>query len=154
MAERGATRGAYNFNKDLQSNYAVEMEFKTLIESRKDVKTVTSNDNYKYDLKVEKRDGKSYTLELKNDMLSAVTGNIGVEFESRGKPSGIARSEANWWVYKLSDGYWMISAAKLRKLIDDEKYFTIKSGGDEGSNTKMYLFKADILKAEMKRYES
>jgi len=156
MATREAVveRGAYNFDKDLQSSYEVEMEFKSIIESRKDVHKVTKNDNYKYDLKVEKKDGKIYTLELKNDMLSAVTGNIGVEFESRGNPSGIARSNADWWVYKLSDGYWMISAAKLKQLIAEEKYWGLKVGGDKDSNTKMYLFKASVLKAEMKRYGS
>jgi hypothetical protein len=156
MATREAVieRGAYNFDMDLQTNYEVEMEFKALIESRKDVYKVTKNDNYKYDLKVEKTDGKTYTLELKNDMLSAQTGNIGVEFESRGKPSGIARSEADWWVYKLTDGYWMISASKLKQLIKDEKFWSVKAGGDADSNTKLYLFKASTLKAEMKRYGS
>ena len=154
MAKRElATSGAYNFDIDLPNAYAVEMEFKELIESRKDVREVTKNDNYKYDLKVQKKDGTEFTLEIKNDMLSAKTGNIGVEFECRGNPSGIARSLADYWIYKLTDGYWMISAKKLKRLIDEGEFFREAIGGDEGSNTKMYLFKADKLKAEMKRYD-
>ena len=32
------------------------------------------------------------------------TGNIAVEFECRGKPSGIAITEAKWWAHVLADG--------------------------------------------------
>ena len=32
------------------------------------------------------------------------TGNIVIEFECRGKPSGIAVTEAKWWAHVLADG--------------------------------------------------
>jgi hypothetical protein len=144
-------RGTYNFDTDLQNSYIIEREFGSMLEKRKDIHSVTYNDNYKYDVKVE-MDNRTMTFEIKNDMMSAKTGNIGVEFECRGKPSGINRSEAEFWVFKLKDGYWTINANKLKRLIDEEHYTRIAVGGDVGSNTKMYLFRADFLKGEMKKY--
>ena len=41
------------------------------------------------------------TVEVKKDYKTHKTGNIAVEFESRGKPSGIATTEAEWWAFVL-----------------------------------------------------
>lgn len=41
------------------------------------------------------------TVEVKKDYKAHRTGNIAVEFESRGKPSGIATTEAEWWAFIL-----------------------------------------------------
>ena len=49
------------------------------------------------------------------------TGNICIEFRCRGKPSGIAVTEAKWWVHVLADGddtscMLMFPTDKLKKI--------------------------------------
>jgi hypothetical protein len=70
------------------------------------------------------------------------TGNIFIEFETRGKDSGINVTRADWWVnifYYLGE-IWFIKVDDLKKLIS-ENDFEIKSEGvgDEGSNTKGFV---------------
>jgi len=70
------------------------------------------------------------------------TGNIAVEFESYGKPSGIATTEAKYWAHVLANGdeehciLWF-RTSKLRKLV---KKFSdkIKDVGDS-KRSKAYL---------------
>jgi hypothetical protein len=42
-------------------------------------------------------------LESKRDRKARQTGNIAVEFESRGKPAGLATTDADWWVFIIED---------------------------------------------------
>ena len=73
------------------------------------------NNDFRYDLKVgqvaEKMladilEGKK--IEVKKDLQAHKTGNIFVEYESRGKPSGLATSEAEYYCYFLSDEHFVI----------------------------------------------
>jgi len=149
--------GSYNFNTDLvNAGYSAEREFGALVLQNKKVRNVDYNDNKKYDVKVYMRAGTKeyYTFEVKNDMKYSQTGNIGIEFECRGNPSGIQTTEADFWVQKLNGEFWQIHRKKLLELIAEEKYFKIGVGGDEGSNTKMYLFKPDVIMPFMKKYGS
>ena len=41
------------------------------------------------------------TIEVKTDFIAEKTGNIAVEFESWGKPSGIATTSARHWVFVI-----------------------------------------------------
>ena len=41
------------------------------------------------------------TIEVKTDFMADKTGNIAVEFESWGKPSGIAVTQARHWVFVI-----------------------------------------------------
>lgn len=43
------------------------------------------------------------TLEVKTDRMAYRTGNLFVEFECRGKPSGIAVTKASWWAFNILD---------------------------------------------------
>jgi hypothetical protein len=40
-------------------------------------------------------------VEVKTDFMTQKTGNIAVEFESRGKPSGIAVTKADHWAFHI-----------------------------------------------------
>jgi len=89
------------------------------------------------------------SIEMKSDYMG-YTGNFALEFESRGKPSGISVTQASYWLnwFKYKDKpnvAWMFPVSALRKMISDELYHRTVSGGDVGSNTKMYLFKHSIL---------
>jgi hypothetical protein len=62
------------------------------------------------------------TIELKSESHQwEKTGNIAIEFEWNGKPSGIAATEAGWWAHELKRddgtlGYFMFPDDRLRTL--------------------------------------
>ena len=70
------------------------------------------------------------------------TGNIAIEFESFGKPSGIETTEANYWVQILADGdgfYTMLifSVDNLKSIVKNFEA-NIKNVGDAKAS-KVYL---------------
>lgn len=143
--------GCYNFKKDLHHAQRKESELSRLLYRRGKVSLVEPNNDKRFDLEVFLKNGDVYTIELKHDMMHTKTGNIGVEFHSWQKPSGIAVTEATYWCFALHDGFWIVATDKLKQMIADRQYFRIATGGDAGSNTQMYLFKGDWLKARMKQ---
>jgi hypothetical protein len=81
------------------------------------------NSDFKYDLQV----GLKYEtalsevlgkkIEIKRDFKCLQTGNIFIEYESRGQKSGISTSQAEWWCYWLSEHHFvMIELEKLKSL--------------------------------------
>lgn len=103
-----------------------------------------------YDLKFKYGDDKIFTVEVKEDFTCRKTGNVGVEYECRGKRSGIATSKADYYLYKIHRpdgkiGVYMIRKDGLRQMIDDRKYFRDVCGGDVGSNSKNHLFKLAVI---------
>ena len=63
------------------------------------------------------------------------TGNIAVEYEYRGKPSGIDKTEAKWWFHILelkSKEYSMLvfRVARLKKIVNKYKKTHTKEIGD------------------------
>lgn len=64
------------------------------------------NNDFKYDLKLGQQ-GETIiakllndsTIEVKTDFIATRTGNLYIEFMSRGKPSGIATTQAKYWIY-------------------------------------------------------
>ena len=97
------------------------------------------NSDFRYDLKVGQLEEKwlaellqSKTLEVKRDFKASQTGRVFVEFFCRGKPSGIATTEADHWAFILNDGIVIIlPTERLKELVVEaqEKGKTI-SGGD------------------------
>ena len=70
------------------------------------------------------------------------TGNIVVEFESRGRPSGIATTEAEYWFHNLAIGNDIVMTLvfpvyKLRSYITNNMPRMIRGGDDNTS--RMYL---------------
>ncbi|ASE99899.1 hypothetical protein [uncultured virus] len=77
------------------------------------------------------------------------TGNIAIEYESYGKPSGINATEADYWFHNLciEDDVFctlVFSVDNLKKLIDKLDYKRSVSGGDHNAS-RMYLLKLDKL---------
>ena len=143
----------FDFHKDLEEAKKKEQDLADLLMSRGKTAKVEFNNDHRYDLIVHRKDGGCWTIEVKHDMTQLRTGNIGVEFESRKRPSGIAMSEADYWCFALKDGYWLIESMKLKRLIRDKAWHRIAMGGDAGSETKMYLFKDSELKKSMRKLE-
>lgn len=104
-----------------------------------------------YDATLHRKDGTDFTIEVKEDFMCRRTGNLAVEFESRGKPSGIGVTRATFFIYKLHRPkgfhYLFFRPNALKALIKEKKYSRIVVGGDRGSNTRMYLFKIDVITA-------
>ncbi len=87
------------------------------------------------------------TFEVKYDLMAPETGNIAIEYESRGKPTGLSATAADFWVYKFGNVYWAVSTSGLKqRLFKEKKYFKEVCGGDAGSGTKMYLVKVEDFK--------
>lgn len=74
-------------------------------------KQISLNDNNAYDILVEK-DDKQFKVEVKQDFTCYKTNNIGVEYECRGKESGIMVSKADIYIYKIHQDPYKVSMAK------------------------------------------
>ena len=107
----------------------------------------SKNDTFAYDLLF--TNGKK--VEIKEDKLVGRYGNIAIEYTSRGKPSGISSTEADYWVTvaHTKDGVvvLMTPVGLLRHMCNEKEWHKEKSGGDSGSDTRMYLFKYDVIEA-------
>ena len=84
------------------------------------------------------------------------TGNICIEYESYGKPSGIITTEADFWFHNLcidDDIFctFIFDVPKLKQLIDKLDFKKSVSGGDHKAS-KMWLvnirklFTSDVFK--------
>ena len=82
--------------------------------------------DFKYDLGVGKLKGetKLHTMledskiEVKFDRKTRDTGNVFIEYESRGKPSGIKTTQADYWAYFIGDDeVYILSLEKLKEKI-------------------------------------
>ena len=85
------------------------------------------------------------------------TGNICIEYESWGKPSGIKATEADYWFHNLCIGEneyctLVFKTEVLKSIVDDLDTFKSVSGGDNKAS-KMFLinlqklFSSDVIKA-------
>ena len=84
------------------------------------------------------------------------TGNICIEYQSYGKPSGIAVTEADYWFHNLCIGddifcTLIFDVPKLKKLIEKLDFKKSVSGGDHNAS-RMWLvnvrklFTSDVYK--------
>ena len=85
------------------------------------------------------------------------TGNICIEYESWGKPSGIKATEADYWFHNLCVGNnefctLVFKTDVLRTIVDKLDTFKTVSGGDHKAS-RMFLvnlqklFSSDVIKA-------
>jgi hypothetical protein len=111
---------------------------------------VDSNNDNKYDLKMI-TNGKETTYEIKTDVKVAPvydTGNIFIEYESRGKASGISVTQADWFVtyFKYLKEIWFIKSETLKQLMSENEFPVFYDAGDVGSATHGYLIKRKDFK--------
>ena len=85
------------------------------------------------------------------------TGNIAIEYECYGKPSGINATETDYWFHNLCIGSEtfatiVFDTASLKRIINNLDNKRVVSGGDHNAS-KMYLlnlqklFSSDVIKA-------
>ena len=139
----------YDFKLDFPIAQKTEHEVSNLFYEHYGHKTLAICHTKYYDLLVETKKGKTFTVEIKEDFTCERTGNVGLEFECRGRPSGIYVTEASHYVYKLHTpkgiGFFIIKTDELKTMITKHEYKTIVTGGDVGSFSRNYLFGLNVF---------
>jgi hypothetical protein len=106
----------------------------------------SDNKNFDFDLKFgkvgEKKlnailEGKKF--EVKRDRKAHGTGNVSVEYECRGKKSGISTTKAEWWAFIVHEGnsdrkIILIEIEKLKAITRD--FYKRKGYEPSGDNKK------------------
>jgi hypothetical protein len=88
-------------------------------------------------------------IEVKSERdLWKKTNNIAIEFESRGKPSGIMTTQADYWFHNLVIEGEIVATLvfpvdKLKKYI--KKYTPSKVSGGDDNTSRLYLIKLSNL---------
>lgn len=73
------------------------------------------------------------TIEVKSDHGAWKTGNVFVEYEYRGSPSGISTSEADYWAFECDGTYYIVTSSRLQALVEAaRKEGRHTNGGDYG----------------------
>jgi ribosomal protein S4E len=116
------------------------------------------NSDFKYDLEFGVLEGETWfdeivsnrKFEVKTDRLSVKTGNIYIEYESRGKPSGIATTQADYWVYKVTETKAIVIKTEelktiVRQLILDKKAIPNVRGGDNNTSVGVLVKIKDLV---------
>ena len=104
---------------------------------------IYENDDYRYDLLFLKK-GWYVTMEVKYDDMCLDTGNFAVEFESRGKPSGIKTTKSDLWAFvDKKNKVYLLYTTMIKKLCEGKKEIQTRC---EDSYNKVYLlpYKTDI----------
>lgn len=120
-------------------------------------KQMKYNNDFKYDLKVgqakEEELGEifnSKTIEVKYDLQALKTNNVYVEYSSRGKPSGISKSVADFYCFCFGDTFHLIATTVLKERC--RKYLNSsrdKKGGDSNTSKGVLLPLKELLQTYM-----
>jgi hypothetical protein len=105
------------------------------------------NRDFKYDLKIGQIKEENLNeilsnslIEVKYDLKALETGNVFVEYESRGKPSGIATTLSDWYCFAISDTFHFINTKDLsdrcRKYLKSNRDVL---GGDNNTSKGILL---------------
>jgi hypothetical protein len=109
--------------------------------------------NFRYDLEVgqaaEREVGEmlsNHKIEVKLDKMAVKTGNLFIEYRSRGKPSGVSTSEATYYCFVVEDLKLFIPTEKLKALIEPLKGTKFdKRGGDNNTSCGVLLKLTDLI---------
>ena len=139
----------YNFRQDLSVARKTEERVAGVISNKYDAVLMEHSNHGEYDL-LFKIKNTNVTFEVKEDFMCEKTGNVSLEYECRGKPSGIAISKADYYIYVIhtksgETEYVMFRTQDLKDMVSGRLHFRDVVGGDRGSNTKNYLFKYDLF---------
>lgn len=111
------------------------------------------NSDFRYDLKVGQVAEQALAaifqgkkVEVKRDRKARLTGNIFVEYESRGKPSGISTSEADYWCFVVEETFILLTAQRLKEIVETLKGTDKeRTGGDNNTSRGVLIRISDIL---------
>lgn len=144
----------YEFRADLAMAKATEQRLADYLVRKFDMELLDIGSGSDYDLLMQTKSGRQFSIEVKEDFMCEKTGNVAVEYWSRGKASGISVTVADYYFYVIHEPLRLtvnsIKTDALKNIIITKQYFTEVSGGDAGSDTKSYLFKLNVIKKHFK----
>lgn len=121
------------------------------------------NNDFRYDLKVGQEGErlvdsifKDKRIEVKRDSWICKSGNIAIEYESRGKPSGISTTEAEYWIIIFSgdcqDKVMYIFETKWLKELSREYFMkgSMKAMGDNNTSMAVLIPVSEIHRFKIK----
>ena len=79
-----------------------------------------------------------FKLEVKFDSMAHISGNLFIEYSSRGKPSGIAETDAEYYLYIIAEFNYAI-ILNVENLNERLRYYYkhnmyIRNGGDDDTS--------------------
>ena len=110
------------------------------------------NSDFKYDLRVGQVAEEQLAfllgckIEVKNDQKAHITGNVFIEYESRGKRSGIATSEAEYYCIVILNRFIILPKDELKAIC--RKYIGTNRdvlGGDNNTSKGILLPIKDLI---------
>ena len=123
-----------SFGKDLE--FGREFERKALDYFEHTSYEFAPNRCFKdYDIKL---DGKT-TIEVKADRLAHKTGNVVIEYQCNGKPSGIESTRADFWLYFIdkTNEVYRFRPTEIKEFICKLNPRSVKGG--DGYRSRMYI---------------
>lgn len=132
--------GNYNIHIDLPRAKKVEKivaeELKNLNSAIDKIEHAPDEKFSDWDLNCTIKD-KSEKIEIKEDQMVSKTGNLFIEIESRGKPSGILTSKADFYIFvailKDTVDLFKIPLKELKNMLSKGRL--VGNAGDKNSNT-------------------
>lgn len=90
--------------------------------------------------------------EVKQDWKAHYSGNLVVEIEMYGKPSGLMGTTADWWIFDTKDEFIFITPKRLKDMIIEKnpplRMFT---GKGDTQPKKAYLIPVETIKKYAKK---
>lgn len=150
------------FKIELSPAKRAEKWAKEVLEEKFGTVMMAEDNEVSFDLLIRKT---GETVEVKYDKMSRNTGMVAIEYESYGKPKGIARSKSDYYVIICYDrswseiikgikkrGFWiamMVRTNYLRELIKVRPYKEVKGG--DGNNTTMLIVPIEHIREASER---
>jgi len=130
------------FHEDLAKGLSIEKLVLDIY--RKECPCATIVNAYKgYDIWLPEE---NYGIEVKYDPKSNETGNVVIEIEMNGKPSGLMTTTAKYWVFYDDELFMQISTRNIIKCIFLNKLvYTEFTGKSDKAPKKAFLVKKEIL---------
>lgn len=145
----------FNFPQDLNEIGIQGEKHVTLFLIENNAKLIEENNNKTHDMKMLMPNGVEVLLEVKTDVRCRPgndTGNMFIEFECRGKESGIQVTESDYFVYyyPFLKQMWFIKTENLKEIINNNEFRIATEAGDKGSFTKGYLLGREWFRKSFK----
>lgn len=85
-------------------------------------------------------------IEVKTDYKATRTGNLFIEYESKGKVSGLATSKADYWAFIISNEQIIIVETNKLKTLCRNNNLSRVNGGDSNTSKGVLLPLINIIK--------
>jgi hypothetical protein len=91
-------------------------------------------------------------IEVKTDEICRRTGKLFVEFQCRGKKSGLGVTTAAYWAFQYDDCKWLIVQTETVRRLATRAYKErfIANGGDEGASKGVLIPIKWFVETELK----